>query len=128
MDWKYYFKKIVEKLKLFFQLLLYFTTMGVLVIFVSFLVEYQVRSESIKFVETFLTFLHICLFLLIAIPCGFHVLAFKLFGYRQFKRRAQGIKSMSYIESVIFMLLSSVLAYTIILVGISSELKLIRIL
>ena len=124
MDWKYYFQKIVEKLKLFFQFLLYFTTMGVLVIFISLLVEYQVRSESIKFVETFITFLHICLFLLIAIPCGFYVLAFKLFGYRQFKRRAQGIKSMSYMQSAVIILLSSVLAYTIILVGISNELKL----
>ena len=117
------FNKLIEKVKLFVEILFYVTIMSLLIFFINQSVQLQVKNKRIKFFQTFLTYLCICLFMQIKVHFFLHVIALKLFGRDDFNRKTKNVKAVNYIISIFYVLLISMLFYATGYIGMRYELN-----
>ena len=97
--------------------------MYLLYVFMNAYAQLQIHNKNFRFLQMFLTYLAICLYLHIVVHFWIHVIAFKLFGRENCNRKRKNIKAVNYIVLILYVLLTSMLLYTTIVVLIRNQLN-----
>ena len=119
----YYCKKLKEIICLLVECLFYCAFVFLFLLFICKSFEEQFRFKRIRIFQTFITYFFICLLLQVTVDFYCHFFTFKVLGYQNYNRRKTGIKAISYIKSIVYILLMGVIGYSFFLNATESEMN-----